>query len=163
MNTSQPIMNFSKWANIIKVLLLKIVEELERRINEKNGVSSSDQFSETLYTSLKFIILEQVDGMVDEAVGYAKKQINDLTLLLSEKVAVILASMVYVLLFIGLFFLGFIFFAIALSLYLGEILGQSYYGFLVTGGITVIMILILYFIGHKSVAEKIKVHLTRLM
>ena len=33
------IMNFSKWANIIKIILLKVVEELERRINEKNGVT----------------------------------------------------------------------------------------------------------------------------
>ena len=90
-------MNFSKWANIIKIILLKVVEELERRINEKNGVTSSDDFSSSLYTSLKFIVLEQVDGLVDEAVNYTKKQVNDLSNLIAEKTSVILASLVYIL------------------------------------------------------------------
>jgi len=156
-------MNFSKWANIIKVILLKVVEELERRINEKNGVAASDDFSTSIYTSLKFIVLEQVDGLVDEAVNYTKKQVNILSTLIAEKTSVILASLVYVLILVGMIFLTFIFLAIALSLYLGSILGNNYFGFLITGGFSVLLTLIIFFKGHDTLSRGIKNHLTKLV
>ena len=157
------IMNFSKWANIIKIILLKVVEELERRINEKNGVTSSDDFSTTIYTSLKFIVLEQVDGLVDEAVSYTKKQVNDLSTLIAEKTSVILASLVYVLILVGMIFLTFIFLTVALSLYLGAILGNNYFGFLITAGLTLLITLMIYYKGHGSISKGIKNHLTKLV
>ena len=156
-------MNFSKWANIIKVILLKVVDELERRINEKNGVTSSDGFSTSLYTSLKFIVMEQVDGLVDEAVSYTKKQVNDLSVLIAEKTSVILASLVYVLILVGMIFLTFIFLTVAFSLYLGDVLGNNYYGFLITAGITSLITLLIYLKGHGSISRSIKNHLLKLV
>jgi hypothetical protein len=156
-------MNFSKWANIIKIILLKVVEELERRINEKNGVTSSDDFSSSLYTSLKFIVLEQVDGLVDEAVSYTKKQVNDLSNLIAEKTSVILASLVYILILVGMIFLTFIFLAISLSLYLGTLLDSNFFGFLITTGFTLMVTLIIFYKGHDTIARGIKNHLTLLV
>ena len=156
-------MDFNKWTNIIKIILLKIVEELERRINEKNGVSSSDTFSSSLYTSLKFIVLEQVDGMVNEVVTYSKKQVNELSTLIAQKTSVILASLVYVLILVGMLMLTFIFFAFTFALYLGDVLGKNYYGFLITGGIVAILTLVMYAWGHQSITNKIKKHLTKLI
>ena len=156
-------MNFSKWANIIKIILLKVVEELERRINEKNGVTSSDDFSSSLYTSLKFIVLEQVDGLVDEAVSYTKKQVNDLSNLIAEKTSVILASLVYILILVGMIFLTFIFLAISLSIYLGTLLDSNFFGFLITTGFTLMVTLIIFYKGHDTIARGIKNHLTLLV
>lgn len=156
-------MNFSKWSNIIKIILLNIVEEIERRINEKNGVETSDTFSSSLYTSLKFIVLEQVDGLVDEVVSYTKTQVNELSDLVARKTSVILASMVYILILLGLVFLAFIFCAFTLALYLGEILGKTYYGFLITSGAIILISIFIYLWGHQSIAAKIKNHLLKLI
>lgn len=156
-------MNFSKWANILKIILLKIVEEIERRINEKNGVQASDGISSSIYTSLKFIVLDQVDSLVDDAVSFTKKQINDLSTILAEKTAAILASVVYIILLIGLVLLVFILFIIALSLYLGTIFGHHYIGFLISGGLMFILTGILFFTGHKSISAKIKKQLLSLI
>jgi hypothetical protein len=149
-------MNFSKWSNIIKIILLKILEEIERRINQKNGVESSDTFSTSLYTSLKFIVLEQVDGLVDEVVKYTKLQVNDLADLIARKTSAILASMVYILILLGLVALAFVFVAITLSLYLGDILGHTYYGFLITACFVILLSMIIYIWGQKAIAIYIK-------
>ena len=156
-------MNFSKWANILKLILLKIVEEIERRINEKNGVDTSDTFSHSLYTSLKFIILEQVDGLVDEVVSYSKSQVNTLSDMIAQKMSIIIASLVYVLMLLALVFLVFIFFTVSLALYLGDVLGQTYYGFLITGSTILFITLIIFFVGHKSIASSIKNQIMRLV
>lgn len=149
-------MNFSKWTNILKLILLKIVEELERRINEKNGVETTDSFSSSLYTSLKFIVLEQVDGMVDEVVGYTKKQIHSISDLLALKVAQILGSLVYILLILALIGLAFLFLMITLALYLGSLFGQMYWGFLLTSGIVIVISLMTWQWAKKSISERIK-------
>ena len=156
-------MEFSKWANILKVILLKVVDELERRINERNGVEGSDNFSQSMYTSLRFIVLEQVDGLVDEAVGYTRRQVHDLSGLVADKTAGVLASLVYVLVLLGLGAFVFLFLAIALSLYLGDLLGSYFYGFLITGGVTLIIVLIIYFIGHRKIASGIRKRLVSMM
>lgn len=149
-------MKFSKWANILKLILLKIVEEIERRINEKNGVDTSDTFSNSIYTSLKFIILEQVDGMVDEVISYSKNQVNSIADLIAQKLSVILSSLVYVLMQLALFLFILVFLFIALALYLGKLMGEMYYGFLATGGLIIIMMLLVYIFGQKSIAKSIK-------
>lgn len=156
-------MDFSKWTSIIKMILLKIVDEIERRINEKNGNTTSNSFASTVFSSLKFIVLDQVDGLVGQVENYAKKQIEDLSDVIAAKVSKILASMVYVLILVGLFFLGFIFLIIALSLYLGALLGNNYYGFLISGGITFLILIIILFTGHKYISEKVRVKLDNVM
>jgi hypothetical protein len=123
---------------------------------KKMGLTSSDDFSSSLYTSLKFIVLEQVDGLVDEAVSYTKKQVNDLSNLIAEKTSVILASLVYILILVGMIFLTFIFLAISLSLYLGTLLDSNFFGFLITHGFTLMVTLIIFYKGHDTIARGIK-------
>ncbi|MBC7884137.1 MAG: hypothetical protein H7X99_01580 [Saprospiraceae bacterium] len=150
-------MNFSKLPSIIKLILLKIIEEIERRINEKRGVDGEqDNFAESVFNSLKFIVLDQVDEMVDDVVGFVKKQINDLTTIVAQKSSVIFASLVYVLILVGLLFFAFAFFGIALSIYLGEIFGNYSFGFLTTGVLTLILVFIMSNWGRKSILVRIK-------
>ncbi len=157
-------MNFSKLPSIIKLILLKIIEEIEIRINAKRGVDGDQaNFASSVYTSLKFIVLDQVDVIVDDAVGYAKKQVNELATLIAQKISVILASLVHILVIVGLIFVAFTFFAIAISLYLGDLLGNTYWGFLITGTATLLLCIIIYLKGHKSISEKIKTHLLELL
>ena len=157
------IMNLNKWSNILKIILLKVVEEIERRINESKGADTSDHLGASIYTSLKFIVLEQVDGLVDEATSFAKHQINELSTLIAEKISSILASMVYILILIGMLMLTFILFIISLSIYLGQIMGEMYYGFLTVGGILAILTFIVFRVSHHAIAGRIKRHLLKLI
>lgn len=156
-------MDFKKWGNIIRIILLKIVEELENKSKEKANTDSNTLFNDTLYSSLKFIVLEQVDSLVDEAVTFTKKQINDLALLVAQKVAVILASLVYILALLAVAFVAFIFLSIALALYLGELLGHHYWGFLLVGMIVIIIYLLIYWTGRSKLMQSIKAKLLDLV
>jgi len=157
-------MNFSKLPSIIKLILLRIIEEIELRINAKRSVDGDEaNFASSVYTTLKFIVLDQVDVIVDDVVGYAKKQVNELANLIAQKTSVILASLVYVFIILGLLFIVFTLFGIALSLYLGELLGKPYFGFLITGCITLLLCIIVYMRGRKTISERIKNHLLKLL
>jgi len=57
--------------------------------------------------------------------------------------------------------LAFIFFAFTFSLYLGDVLGETYYGFLITGGIILIISFAVYKWGHAMLAERIKKQLLK--
>lgn len=149
-------MDFKKWSNIIRVILLKIVEELEGRAKEKSNSESGSLFTNSLYSSLKFIVLEQVDSLVDEAVTFTKKQINDLALLVAQKVAMILASLVYVLVLLAIALLAFIFMAVSVAMYLGELLGAGYWGFLIVGVAIIILFVFIYLTGRNQLMVKIK-------
>lgn len=148
-------MNFSKWTNIIKVFLLRLIDELEMRLNEKQGIASSDSFKTSLYSSVKFLILEQVDDLAEEVSGYAKKQVHELANVISQKLSVVLASLVYVFIILALSIIAFLFLALSLSMYLGELLGKPYYGFLVTGMIFIVTTWIIWKWSRKSISEKI--------
>ncbi|MCZ2101757.1 MAG: phage holin family protein [Chitinophagales bacterium] len=154
-------MNFSKWTNIIKVLLLRLIDELERRINEKQGVDSSDSFKTSLYSSVKFLMLEQIDDLAGEVTGYARKQIHDLATTIVQKLAHVLSSLVYVLIMVILLIIVFLFLTIALSIYLGELLGHPYYGFLISAAIFGILTLILSKWGQITISEKIKAFINK--
>lgn len=149
-------MDFKKWGNIIRIILLKIVEELEGRAKEKSNTESGSLFNDSLYSSLKFIVLEQVDSLVDEAVTFTKKQINDLAVLVAQKVAMILASLVYVLVLLAIALLAFIFMSVSLAMYLGELMGAGYWGFLTVGVMIVFLFIFIYVTGRSQLMVRIK-------
>lgn len=149
-------MSFSKWTNLVKVFLLRLIDELEKRINEKHGVADSDAFKTSLYSSVKFLMLEQIDNLAGEVTGYARKQVHDLATVIVQKLAIVLSSLVYVMILVALSVIVFMFFAISLSLYLGDILGETYYGFLAMGLIVSIITMIVWKWSQKSISEKIK-------
>ncbi|MBK9736782.1 MAG: phage holin family protein [Saprospiraceae bacterium] len=156
-------MNFSKLTSLLKLILLKLVEEIERRINEKNGVDGKDGFTSSLYTSLKFIVLDQVDDIVDQTVAYTKKQIDDLANIIVSKTSIILSSLVYILIFVGIIFLTYMFFAISLALFLGDMFSSNYIGFLIVGGINVLILIMLHFWGKKAIAGSIQKQLSKIV
>lgn len=48
-----------------------------------------------------------------------------------------------------------IFASIALALWLGELLGKSYYGFLSVAGLYILLGVIIYFVLHKAIKRKV--------
>ncbi len=154
-------MNFSKWTNIIKVILLRLIDELERRINERQGESASDTFKSSLYSSVKFLMLEQVDDLAGEVTGYARKQVHELATVITQKLSTVLASLVYVLIIVALSIIVFLFFAISLSLVLGEMMGEIWIGFLITGLIFAFITWIFWKWSQKSISEKINAFISK--
>lgn len=153
-------MQFSKLPSIIKIILLKIVEEIERRIQEKNENKDEPSFANSVFTSLKFIVIDQVDHVMEDAVLYVKKQIDDLSLILARKISIILASLLYIIILLALFLLVLIFLLTALSLYLGDVLGSNALGFLSTALIVVVFIFVMFLIGQNRISSAIQNYLT---
>ena len=154
-------MDFSKWTNIIKVILLRLIDELERRINVRKGTDKSDTFTSSLYSSVKFLMLEQIDELAGEVTGYAKKQVHTLAAIIVQKLASVLSSLVYILILVTLSVIVFLFLAIALSMYLGDILGKPYYGFLISAAFFAIVTWIVLKWSQKRISEQIKDFITK--
>lgn len=154
-------MDFSKWSNVIKLILLRIIDEIEKRINEKNSLADSGSFGSSLYNSLKFVVLDQVDGLADEVVGYTKKQVHDLSNIVVKKISVVLSSMLYVIILIILGLVAFAFIAIAFSLFIGKLLQNEYLGFLISGGLVILITLIVWKWGRERIAKKVNAFLTK--
>ncbi len=157
-------MNNSKWANILKITLLKIVEEIEKYIKTK--VSQDENvlgISSSLFTSLKFVVLEQTDGLINEVTGFTKKQINELADIVAKKTADILASVIHIIILLILAAFTLIFLSISAALYLGELTGKTYIGFLIIGGIITIMSLIVWKFSQKRLSELIKSHISEVL
>jgi hypothetical protein len=153
-------MDFSKWTGVIKLILLKVVDEIERRVSKKTGSSSDDPITGSLYNSLKLIIMDQVDHLVGEAVSYTKKQIDELALVVSQKVSAIMASLVYILILLAMILLIVTFLLVSASLYIGELLESQALGFLCMGIIAAILTYLIAQRGHGYLRRKILSHLT---
>jgi hypothetical protein len=156
-------MDFSKWSGILKLFLLRLVDELEKYLNKKNGQEGSPTMASALFQSMKFIILEQVDGLVNQAVDYTKKQIEELSSMLAKKLSVLLASMVYLMMIMGISLLGYIFLMISLSIYIGEIAGSLTLGFLYVGLANFGVAALVYRLGREPLQNKIREHLEKLL
>ncbi len=154
-------MDFSKWTNIIKVILLRLIDELERRINARQGNDNSDSFTSSLYSSVKFLMLEQIDDLTGEVTEYVKKQVNTLATTIVQKLASVLSSMVYILILVVLSVIVFLFLAIALSMYLGDLLGKPYYGFLISAAFFAIVTWIAAKWSQKWISDKINDFITK--
>lgn len=152
-------MEFSKWAGVIKLILLKVVDEIERRVSARTGTKPDDPITGSLYNSLKLIIMDQVDHLVGEAVSYTKKQIDELALVVSRKVSAIVASLVYILILLAMVLLIIMFLLVSASLYIGELLDSQALGFLCTGLGAGILTYIIFKYGHGFLHRKIMAHL----
>lgn len=154
-------MNFSKWNNLIKVFLIRLIDEIENRLNGRHGETESNSFKSSLYASVKILLLGQIDKLTDEVTNYARNQVNSLATVVAQKLSVVLSSLIYVLILVGLSIIGFMFIAISLSLYLGEILGKTYYGFLAMGILVIIITIMIGKWSQKTISEKIKDFITK--
>jgi len=152
-------MDFSKWTGILKLFLLRLVDELEKYINQKNGQQGSNTMASALFQSMKFVVLEQVDGLVNQAVDYTRKQIDELSSILAKKLSVLLASMVYLMMIMGISLLGYIFLMISLSMYIGDMAGSLTLGFLYVGLSNFVVAFLVYHLGREPIQNKIRQHL----
>jgi hypothetical protein len=156
-------MDVTKWTGVLKLFLLNLVDEVEKYINKKNGQESSPTLASALFNSMKFIVLEQVDGLVNQAVAYTKTQIEELSSLLARKLSVLLASMVYILTIMGVLMLAYIFMMVSLALYLGDEAGSTALGFLYVGGGNLVIAILIYRFGQETLQTRIRTYMESLL
>jgi hypothetical protein len=156
-------MDFSKWSGILKLFLLRLVDEIEKYVNKKNGQESTPTFASAFYQSMKFVVLEQVDGLVNQAVDYARRQIEELSSLLARKLSVLLASVVYLMVLSGILLLAFVFLMISLSLFVGEKINSYPLGFLYTGIGNMIIGWVVFRFGKEPLQNKFRQHMESLL
>lgn len=152
-------MDFTKWTGVLKLFLLNLVDEVEKYINKKNGQESSPTLASALFNSMKFILLEQVDGLINQAVEYARNQIEELSSLLAKKLSVLLASMVYILVLMGILMLAYIFMMISLCIYMGDQVGSTALGFLYVGAGNLVVAFLVFRFGKEPLQNRFRTYM----
>ncbi len=84
---------------------------------------------------------------------YIQQQLDLVKLRLTENTSRTVAAMVTGIIIFGLASLFFLFISIALIIFLGDLTGEMYYGFLIVGGIYFLLILLLLLL-RKSLIER---------
>ncbi len=93
-----------------------------------------------------------LDSLFEKAEAYAKTNIDLFKLKTIDKSADIISKIVAKIAVIFVVLLIVLFLNIALSLWLGELVGKSYYGFLIVAGFYILAVLILHF-NRSSILE----------
>jgi hypothetical protein len=88
-------------------------------------------------------------ALLEKAEEYCKTSIELLKLKSVDVLTAVVSSIISRVAAILAFFMSFIMGSIGLALWLGEIFGKSWYGFLVVAGIYFIIGFVLFFILHK--------------
>ena len=104
-------------------------------------------------------IATNAEMLYEKAKSYTETSLELFKLNAIDKTADIVSSLISRLALVLVVAMFTLFVNIALSLFLGKILGEYYYGFLVVSGIYLILILLLYFYSYKF----IKVPVTNLV
>lgn len=92
---------------------------------------------------------EQLEDLKDDGIRYVRLKWISLRLSAAENLSALLAKAFGYLIFLVLLFIGLIFLMFALALLLGEVLGQMWLGFLISGGVFLLAGLIAYFIRGR--------------
>ena len=79
-----------------------------------------------------------VESLIDRVKSYVETRIELLKLKAIDKSSSFLSYLILIVLIIGIGFTVFILLSIALALFIGDLLGRSYYGFLIVAGIYII-------------------------
>lgn len=96
------------------------------------------------------ILLEM---LIDKIEQFAKTSIELYKLKAIDKVTDVFASLASRIVIAGIIALFFIFFTIGIALFLGEILGKTYYGYFIVSGFYGLIVLIL-FSNRKRILEE---------
>lgn len=88
--------------------------------------------------------LEKAEALAEHLKEYANNRINQVKLSTSEKTAKLISYMLAIGIIAALFVFFILFAAVALSLYMGKILGALYWGFLFTGGVLLLLCALLW-------------------
>ena len=79
-----------------------------------------------------------VESLIDRVKSYVETRIELLKLKAIDKSSSFLSYLILIVLIIGIGFTVFILLSIALALFIGDLLGRSYYGFLIVAGFYII-------------------------
>jgi hypothetical protein len=85
----------------------------------------------------------------EQLVDYVKTRANIILLKVAEKAALVISGVIAFIIFLILFFFVLTIVSIGLSILMGEVTGSLYKGFLIVGGIHIIILLLLYFNRRK--------------
>jgi phage-related holin len=94
-----------------------------------------------------------VEMLIDKIEQYGKTSMELYKLKAIDKTTDVFASLASRIVIFGIIALFFILFTIGIALYLGDVLGKSYYGFFAMGGFYVLVAIILFII-RKPYLEK---------
>lgn len=92
---------------------------------------------------------EQFGDLKEDGIRYVKLKWISLRLAAAENLAALLAKAFGYLIFLFLVFIALIFLMVALALLLGEVLGQLWLGFLISGGVFLLAGAIVYLVRRK--------------
>ncbi len=86
----------------------------------------------------------KAEELVEHLKEYANNRVDQIKLSTSEKTAKLFAWLIAVGVIVVLVVFFILFAAVALSLYMGEVFGAIYWGFLFTGGVLLLLALLLW-------------------
>lgn len=95
--------------------------------------------------------INRLESLVDKIENYGKTSFELYKLKTINKTAGVLSTFVSRGIFVIVISMFLIFASVALALWLGELLGESYFGFLCVAAFYLILGVIFYFILHKSI------------
>jgi uncharacterized membrane protein YqjE len=108
----------------------------------------SEFHSLQMISSFYIFCMEQVFSKAEELAQHVKEYVNNridqLKLYSAEKTAKLLSNLIAVFVVVMLVVFFILFGAVALSLFMGEVFGATYLGFLLTGGILLLFALIIW-------------------
>lgn len=102
-------------------------------------------------------LIENVKSLVDTRVKILKLEIK-------EELAKAMSKILIGVVLINLLFFALLLFSVALSIYLGEVFGNYFYGFLTTGGIYLLLFIFLLIFKNKlGLKEAIEIELHKVL
>ncbi|MEO9210068.1 MAG: phage holin family protein [Ginsengibacter sp.] len=96
-----------------------------------------------------------IEDLVEKFKDYLETRIDLFRLKGIRKVSRIASTLVTSIILLIIFFIIILCLSIGLSLYLGDVLGKSYYGFFIVGGVYFIIGLIIYYTRNKCITTPI--------
>jgi hypothetical protein len=123
--------------------LLQIEKILCKKINYNTGPEPMEEQTKI------------IESLISSATQYAKTSFDLVKLNAIEKTVDTTSSIVPTLIAISLFVTFLLFVNLGLSLWLGEILGNTFYGFLIVGGFYGVASLLIYLLFFEAIKKRI--------
>lgn len=99
--------------------------------------------------------LNQLGDIRDDGVRYIRLKWASVRLAAVENISTLLSKAFGWMIFIFLIFIAFIFLMVALALWLGEILGHLSFGFLVSGGVFLLVGLVVFLLRGRLIINQL--------
>lgn len=97
-----------------------------------------------------------IESLFDKTEHFTKKSIELIKLKAIDKFAEVISSLVSLLAFVVFVLLFFLILNIGIALWIGDMLGKSYYGFFILSGFYACMGVVFYSLRHKIVKAPVR-------